>query len=99
MFLNHDSFGNKTAMEQEEKTWDYQHSVFYICALVTTVGYGNITPLTEAGKVRWQEHFLMTQVGLWPISTDVRPETNSSFERQMTTSSHAPIFLFFFSGF
>lgn len=31
-------------------TWTYPNSIFYICALVTTVGYGNIVPLSYPGK-------------------------------------------------
>ena len=34
-----------------EATWFYRHSILFICAIVTTVGYGNIIPMTEAGKV------------------------------------------------
>lgn len=32
-------------------TWTFLNSVFYVLQLVTTIGYGNITPTTESGQI------------------------------------------------
>jgi hypothetical protein len=41
----------KTAMLVREDVWNYPNALLYSATVITTIGYGNITPKSNAGKI------------------------------------------------
>ncbi|XP_022782584.1 potassium channel subfamily K member 3-like [Stylophora pistillata] len=42
---------DETKDNEAKPTWTFLNSVFFVLQLVTTIGYGNITPRTESGQI------------------------------------------------
>uniref|UniRef100_UPI00358EC38C potassium channel subfamily K member 16-like isoform X2 n=1 Tax=Myxine glutinosa TaxID=7769 RepID=UPI00358EC38C len=66
------------------RTWSYNNAVFFVTTLVTTVGYGNIVPITTAGKVAC---YVYASVGI-PLNAVIVRYTYS-FMLRFKPSCHA----------